>query len=527
MKWRLACALLAVLPAAAVAEIEGRIAQLVAWQEDPLDLRDASAHELILLPGIDSELAASILRLRELGELQSVHDLVRVPGLAPSVIEAMIPYVHTGEAAGTGYARWEITTQHRTGSDSRMVHRLRAGGRRLEATAVLVDDDLPRWRGAFGVDLGSWRVFAGHLRVGGASGIFGPVSGRSRLAPAARPRSSKVRFRTDSSAEAGWSTLALSHPRGHLFTARDARARTIAGAGLDLTGERIDLHVGLRVDEVGWAASLDAVRGTVGWVGLTLDGDARSARAGMRFAGSYWRAGLDASTTDGALRIGSDPVSGHRLDRDHDVVQVFGRVRGGGWSVGALWRDLARGGAARVSTTQFEAAWRGPPVSVLEEVSLRIRAAPDPRLTLTARQPVAYGEWRFRFAREASGSELFGTEYRLRTQRQEVRVTAVGVDGTASHPWMLSRPGTGIYPVWMRPPGGLVAMGWGLRAERARLGAWIWLRADAGRAPGPGFGLFCSLEPVGMVRRLQGSAASGTGAPSRRSPGARLRRRRP
>ena len=52
---------------------------------------------------------------------------------------------------------------------------------------------------------------------------------------------------------------------------------------------------------------------------------------GVRVRGPRWRVGLDASDCDSPLEFGSDPVTGHRRDRAHRVVQAHGRVRASRW----------------------------------------------------------------------------------------------------------------------------------------------------------------------------------------------------
>jgi hypothetical protein len=299
---------------------------------------------------------------------------------------------------------------------------------------------------------------------------------------------------------------------------------------MDFPRSGLILRTALRADDRGWAGSVDVASRESGWIGITSDGRARSARLGIRLRGSGWRAGLDASTTDAPLRYGEDPLTGHRLDRPHRCVQAHGRLRGAGWSVGALWRDLVRGEADPVSTLELEAVWRAPARGWVDELSARIRAVPDQRVTLVATRVSGRARLRLRFARSSAGisrSELVGAELRLRAGRQELRLAAAGVDGNASRPWLLSRPGTGIYPVWIRPAGVLLAGGWGVRSGPLSAGAWIWLRADAGREPGPGFGFLCSVAAGEVVRRLQGSALSRTGAPSGRFREARPRRSQP
>jgi hypothetical protein len=513
--------LLVLAPAAARAEVEGQLQRLVDWQESPLDLLVADPEQLAFLPGVDAGIAEAIVGLRELGELSQLDDLARVPGLGPAGVEAIRPYVRLGSPSGPRGLDWstEVQARDRRGGTAR--HRFEVLHSAVSASGVLFDTALRGARAsarAGGDDLALW---VGHLRPSAVGGLFDLGTSRSRLAPASRPRSPAMRGRTDSSPEPGWVGAALSGPDAFGFVARGPDGRPAAGVAGDFAAGANRLHLATRVDGAAWALGADLVHRRAAWVGVTAERGVRSTRAGARLSGPGWGVGVDASATDGPLRTGSDTVTGHRLDRAHQVLQVHGRMRTRGLGVSGLWRELARARAAPVTTVELEAAWRAPASSVLDRVTARVRVAPQRRLTLEAGRATRTASWRLRFTQEA-GSELVGAEWKIRRGGQEMRLTAVGVDGTSSRSWMYSRPHTGILPVWIRPPGLLCGVAWGLGGQAGRLGAWAWLRADAARRPSPGIGVFWSFRAGEVVRRLQGRARSGAVcapdlAPSRRS----------
>lgn len=477
--------------------VDGIAEQLLEWQESPLDLLEADVSELALLPGLDADRAEAIRALRDLGRLGDLEDLTQVPGLEAAEVEALRPYVRVGRTSLPLGATWTTLSQRRGEDGGRTVHRFTASGPRVHVSGVLTGNPQRMWRAAAHARHGPCEVLAGHLRVGRPQGLFHSGAARSRLAPASRPRAGGVRARTDSSAEAGWAGAAVGHRAGFLFAGRGGDGAPVAGGAIDLRVGTMTLTPALRIDGQGHAGSLDLVRDEIAWLGLTMEREARAARMGMRLGGQHWRAGADASAADGPLRHGVDPVSGHRLDRAHRCLQLSGRVRGTGWHLGVLWRDLARGEGATVATAEIEGRWRRRTRGRIEEITARVRVVPQRRLTLRARRLEGGREWRVRFSREVDGtgrSEVLGGEIRVRTGRQQWRWIVAGMDGSASRLWMFARSGTGVYPVWVRPPGGLLGASWGLEAAGMALGAWVWLRVEADRGPGPGVGMVCTLR---------------------------------
>jgi len=71
---------------------------------DPIDLNQASAAELSLLPGVGPSLAAAIVADRESrGAFRRPQDIDRVRGIGPSILARILPHVTVGTPA-TAYA---------------------------------------------------------------------------------------------------------------------------------------------------------------------------------------------------------------------------------------------------------------------------------------------------------------------------------------------------------------------------------------------------------------------------------------
>lgn len=78
-----------------------RATPLVDFQHPPaatirfsLDINNAPAHELALLPGIGPTMAERIINERQQhGSFRSVDDVTRVPGIGPVTIEQIRPFV--------------------------------------------------------------------------------------------------------------------------------------------------------------------------------------------------------------------------------------------------------------------------------------------------------------------------------------------------------------------------------------------------------------------------------------------------
>ena len=71
---------------------------------DPIDVNQASAAELSLLPGVGPSLAAAIVADRESrGAFRRPQDLDRVRGIGPAILARILPHVTVG-APATAYA---------------------------------------------------------------------------------------------------------------------------------------------------------------------------------------------------------------------------------------------------------------------------------------------------------------------------------------------------------------------------------------------------------------------------------------
>jgi hypothetical protein len=171
---------------------DARIEQLREWQEAPLDLLRADVTELALLPGLDPGLAEAVVGLRELGELRTEEDLLRVPGIGEADLEAMRPYVSIRSSRNSS-GEWKSLAQRRQGgpADSRHSLHLVSGALRVDALARA--GPAPSWRGAVSVQTGPIELMFGDLTFRSASGFLDRVTGRSRLAPAPKPRTATVR----------------------------------------------------------------------------------------------------------------------------------------------------------------------------------------------------------------------------------------------------------------------------------------------------------------------------------------------
>ena len=526
------CVLVFLGSGAVADEDSDQIARLEYWQQTPLDLSRADVNEIALLPGMDPELAAAVVGLRGLGELSSVDDLTRIPGIDAIAVEVLRPYVQLGSGVVDFGARWRLVAQGRGQQGPRWRQDLHSRSGPVAIDIMASDSSRELRRGAVVLESRDSRLAGGFLVLAdGPVGILRIAPSRSRLAPAPRPRSPAVRARTDSGMDAGWVGVAAARAdRGLIFLGRGPAGQTVGALSVRGDFGPLRLGVATRAGDGPLGLSVYLLREErrfAVWSGLVVEGDARGTALSARAKGQGWQAGLDASTTDGALTRGTDAVTGHRLDRSHQVMQLHGRVRGSGWSAGTIWRQLRRGRLGSVvpsTAVEFDASWRPQARTGPDHVRLQLRAAPTMRATLSARFPFGPHRFRVRFSKD-EGSELVGGEYLRGFRRSEFRLAFAGVDGMGSRVWMLSRPGTGVYPVWLRPQEVLGATGFRWGGEAASVGVWIWGRTGASRDPDGGLGIACSLGAGKVVRRLQGFEATGSadrGAAVARDP--RIRR---
>lgn len=498
-------------PARAAVDDEERIAALERWQESPLDLLDAGIEQVALLPGLGVDVAEAVVGLRELGRLSELDDLLQVPGIGPPELAALRPYVRLGGRSPSAGIDLHVLTQGRSSADgaSRQVAVATQG--RWTLTAVQVSRAGGRLRrGAASLEVRGVRVTGGDLVLRGVGGVFDATPGRSRVAAAARPRTARVRPRTDSASAPGLRGVALEAPgAGWVFAGGDPDGEVL-GAALEL-GPRTR-HLGLSLRRGAGSSALGAVVGREGgraqtWLGVVVEGASRSAWLAARTAGRRWRLGVDASATDGPLHHGDDPVSGHRLDRSHRAVQLHGRLRGQEWSVSALGRSLGRNGRT-TTTLDLDLVWRPSPGTGPARVEFGLRALPEPQFASTAVFDGAGGRLRARYGYRATGSaaaEILGLDFERRAGPGRLALAAALVDGDGSRPWMLRRPGTGIYPVWLRPGEGIGALGLETGSAGLCIGLWAWVQSGADRSARAGGGISCRLRAGRLVRRLQGA----------------------
>jgi competence protein ComEA len=99
----LVAAAFALSPALSRAVASSRPASAVSLA-DPIDVNQASAAELSLLPGVGPSLAAAIVADRESrGAFRRPQDLDRVRGIGPAILARILPHVTVGSPA-TAYA---------------------------------------------------------------------------------------------------------------------------------------------------------------------------------------------------------------------------------------------------------------------------------------------------------------------------------------------------------------------------------------------------------------------------------------
>ena len=90
---RIATAATAALAAAAILAAFGRAPGPVRLTPFQVDLDGAQQGEIEALPGVGRVLAARIVEERRRAPFRDVSDLARVPGLGPSAIERLRPFV--------------------------------------------------------------------------------------------------------------------------------------------------------------------------------------------------------------------------------------------------------------------------------------------------------------------------------------------------------------------------------------------------------------------------------------------------
>jgi len=95
----LLAAAVSVVPVLSRAVVPRRPASAVSVA-DPIDVNQASAAELSLLPGVGPSLAAAIVADRESrGPFRRPQDIDRVRGIGPSILARILPHVTVGAPA--------------------------------------------------------------------------------------------------------------------------------------------------------------------------------------------------------------------------------------------------------------------------------------------------------------------------------------------------------------------------------------------------------------------------------------------
>ena len=106
---RAAAAVLLLAAAAAMVPVLSRAAapnrpESAVSVADPINVNEASAAELSLLPGVGPSLAAAIVADRDSrGPFRRPQDIDRVRGIGPAILARILPYVTVG-APATAYA---------------------------------------------------------------------------------------------------------------------------------------------------------------------------------------------------------------------------------------------------------------------------------------------------------------------------------------------------------------------------------------------------------------------------------------
>lgn len=476
--------------------------QWARWLEDPLDLGQASANEIALLPWVDHDQAALIEGLAREGALRRLDDLARVPGLDAETIAALEPFVDLRrDASRPGGWVWEWrqdeTIEPAGGAGFRRT--LRAQGRGVEAALRWRDGRAVRGWGR--LRRGGWALAAGSLRGRPATDLL-------RTDPTARSRTAPLSSRLH--AGAPWV--------GSLSSAAPSRAVALSREGSLVRGAAFLRwsqdgppsawgQLGVKRDSLAWglAASLsERIEGAAWWrrrLGAFLlrteaagGANAWRSAAATLWTPDRWRVGLACTHAFQAHGGGRDPISRLTLDREHRSWQLSVRRRWRRATVTALARRILRGDPAD------------------REKRLRLRLWLRADLTPPAVDDTG-SRWRLfaRLGRDREAPERaveadVETQVRLELRRQhrglrervvvarrgragaESRALTVQLDGTTtwrwrvvyaaaegerSHPWAAGLPHAGLFLRWLGPGDNLTLLGVGRRHGGLRWGTWI------------------------------------------------------
>jgi len=486
------------------------------WREQPLDLRSAAEDEIALLPGADRSIARAVVNLRTARRDFDFADLDRLDGLDAVTLETWSELVELDAVSGF---RWESTVE-----TTRRRHAVR--GRRGNWTVGGVRADAGgATRGWLTGRMVGTDVTVGALRFDFGSGLgVSDALGRSRLGAVRRPRTARVRGRTDASTTVGWRGVALGRrfAFGHVHT---LVARDVADdLSCVLAFDRRDGRGGVVVHaaETGVRGATWIRRDLTAAVHLWAEGSAASTLddavtgVGLRSRGAAGEVDIAWVRADGARGGATDPITGSKIDRTHAAWQIDARTRQGPLRIEALFRHRER--AEDVDERlRVDLAWTaarkhdGAPrwnarasVGVEEDVEAD---AVEPMLRTELRRSTDLARVVLAWARRgsaASGREALALRVLRRVEWggfASIEAAVGHAARDASAPWFVSRPLAGIRPLWIPARGHAgwfaVAGGHGI----VRWGAWAWWRGPvADGATGAGFAL--RLEQGDVVRRL-------------------------
>lgn len=497
------------------------------WLEDPLDLREASAAEIALLPWVDHEEAALIEGLAREGALRELDDLAAVPGLDAETIEALAPFVDLDPlpARRKGWSwewRQDETFEPRDGTGFRRT--LTARGHGIAAAVRWRDGRAARGWGRVGGR--GWTLAAGTLRARPATALL-------RGDPTVRSRTASLSSRLHPAAPWAGSLSVVAPSRATALTLESGSLQGTAfvvwedGAPPSAWGE-----VRVQRDSLAWGLAADvseSVEGAAWWrrrlgdvlLRVETAGGAvawRSAAATV-WSPDRWRIGLAATHAFQATGGGSDPITQLALDREHRSWQLSVRRRWSGATLTGLARRTQRGDPPDREGRSRLRLW------------LRADLQPPP-----GDRPRARWQLHLRLGRDREGPDRAqeaspNTQVRVELRRRhaglrqrlvvshrgrpgaESRAMTVQIDGTGSwrwrvvyaaaigqrsHPWAAGLPHAALFLHWLAPGENVALVGVGRSRGGLRWGAWfgsVW----SGQEPASWEG-GCSLRWSGGTR---------------------------
>jgi hypothetical protein len=503
----LACLLAVVAPMARADDDEDVLEALQRWLEQPLDLREATATELVLLPWIDPLTADAIVGLRDAGALQRIEDLRLVPGIDAEILEALRPFVSLSPAA----PRPALSVRLESALDSAGSSRhggwaqLQWGAARALARLRRSSGGAALQRGALDVHGERLELVVGDLQPATGSGLLlGEPAARSRTGPVALGERFGLRPYT-ATAPPRW--------RGLAGATRLSRLAALAALADDpISGRRRALVAGSHALGDGGALVVGgalAVHGGDAQTGLWVQRTRGTARlrcelampshsparvaAALEARGERARLGLALTADPAGLGEGEDPITRLPLDRPHGALQATLVRRVDRWSATFLARRMRRGapGAERTQD-RFEADAEGPGPAGLWRAWARVDlegpgpASPELTTAVRWRDPPGIGgpqrevAARRLWSASGGGSILIATAIRGAlggTAGAHWLLAAAACSGGAA-PWAIAAPGYGAVGAWV-PAGGARGVA-ALSARTGDLDLAAYLAAAAG-----------------------------------------------